>query len=44
VAQEIAIMADRSDITEEIVRVKSHTLQFQNLLESDDAAGRNIDF
>lgn len=43
-AQEIAIMADRSDITEELVRAKSHILQFQNLLESDDAAGRNIDF
>jgi uncharacterized protein (TIGR00255 family) len=42
--QEIAIMADRSDITEEIVRFKSHILQFQDLLEGDDAAGRNIDF
>jgi len=42
--QEVAIMADRSDITEEIVRFKSHILQFGDLLESDDAAGRNIDF
>jgi uncharacterized protein (TIGR00255 family) len=42
--QEIAIMADRCDITEEIVRFKSHILQFGDLLESDDAAGRNIDF
>lgn len=42
--QEIAIMADRSDITEEIVRFKSHILQFKDLLEGDDAAGRNIDF
>lgn len=44
VVQEIAIMADRSDITEEIVRFKSHILQLQDLLEGDDAAGRNIDF
>jgi uncharacterized protein (TIGR00255 family) len=42
--QEVAIMADRSDITEEIVRFKSHILQFKDLLKSDDAAGRNIDF
>jgi uncharacterized protein (TIGR00255 family) len=42
--QEIAIMADRCDIMEEIVRFKSHILQFQGLLEGDDAAGRNIDF
>jgi uncharacterized protein (TIGR00255 family) len=42
--QEIAIMADRCDIMEEIVRFKSHILQFQDLLEADDAAGRNIDF
>jgi uncharacterized protein (TIGR00255 family) len=42
--QEIAIMADRCDIMEEIVRFKSHILQFQDLLAADDAAGRNIDF
>lgn len=42
--QEVAIIADRSDITEEIVRFKSHILQFGDLLESVDAAGRNIDF
>lgn len=42
--QEVAIIADRSDITEEIVRFKSHILQFGDLLESADAAGRNIDF
>jgi len=42
--QEVAIMADRSDITEEIVRFKSHILQFCDLLDSVDAAGRNIDF
>lgn len=43
-SQEIAIMAEKSDITEEIVRFKSHILQFGDLLQSIDAAGRNIDF
>ena len=42
--QEVAIMAEKSDITEEIVRFKSHIHQFGDLLKSIDAAGRNIDF
>jgi uncharacterized protein (TIGR00255 family) len=42
--QEVAIMAEKSDITEEIVRLKSHIHQFGDLLKSIDAAGRNIDF
>lgn len=43
-AQEVAVMADRCDITEEIVRMGSHILQFEGLLKSDDAEGRKIDF
>lgn len=43
-SQEIVIMAERSDITEEIIRLKSHISQFYDLLKSDDAVGRNIDF
>jgi len=43
-AQEVAIMADRCDITEEIVRMQSHIGQFEALLKSDDAEGRKIDF
>jgi uncharacterized protein (TIGR00255 family) len=43
-SQEVAIMAEKSDITEEIVRFKSHILQFGDLLMSIDATGRNIDF
>jgi uncharacterized protein (TIGR00255 family) len=43
-SQEVAIMAEKSDITEEIVRFKSHVLQFGDLLMSIDASGRNIDF
>ncbi|MFO7570197.1 MAG: YicC/YloC family endoribonuclease [Smithellaceae bacterium] len=43
-AQEVALMADRSDITEEIVRMQSHISQFRELLQSDEAQGRKIDF
>jgi len=42
--QEIAIMADKSDISEEIVRLSSHLHQFREMLESDDAIGRKMDF
>lgn len=43
-AQEVAILADRCDITEEIVRMGSHIGQFEALLESEEAEGRKIDF
>ena len=42
--QEVAIMAEKSDITEEIVRFRSHIEQFSELLAGGDAAGRKIDF
>ena len=42
--QEVAIIAEKSDITEEIVRLKSHIVQFGDLLKSTDVVGRNIDF
>jgi uncharacterized protein (TIGR00255 family) len=42
--QEVAIMAERSDITEEIVRFRSHIGQFTDLLGIEDGAGRKIDF
>lgn len=43
-AQEVAIMAERTDITEEIVRLRSHLGQFEVLLHSDESEGRKIDF
>jgi uncharacterized protein (TIGR00255 family) len=43
-AQEVAFLADRSDITEEIVRARSHLKQFRDYLLSDDAVGRRLDF
>jgi uncharacterized protein (TIGR00255 family) len=44
IAQEAAIMADRSDISEETVRARSHIEQFRQLLEDDEAAGRKLNF
>ena len=41
---EVAIFADRVAINEEIVRLKSHIKQLQELLESDEPIGRKIDF
>ncbi len=42
--QEIAIMIERSDITEEIVRIKSHLKSMQGLIASDEAIGKKMDF
>jgi uncharacterized protein (TIGR00255 family) len=41
---ELAIMADRSDVTEELVRLECHFDQFERLLASDDPIGRRLDF
>ena len=43
-AQEVALLADRSDITEETVRIRSHLQQFLNYLEDGQALGRTLDF
>lgn len=43
-AQEVAIMADKSDITEELVRLRSHIGQFENFLGQSEAVGRRLDF
>lgn len=42
--QEVAMMAEKSDITEEIVRFRSHIAQFAEMLQSEGAVGRKIDF
>jgi len=44
VTQEVAIFAERCDITEEIVRTKSHLKQFRHYMSMDDAIGRRLDF
>ncbi|MEA3454620.1 MAG: YicC/YloC family endoribonuclease [Candidatus Caldatribacteriota bacterium] len=41
---EAAIFAEKTDITEEIVRLKSHLIQFNDLLNSEESVGRKMDF
>ncbi|WAC08773.1 MAG: YicC family protein [Thermodesulfobacteriota bacterium] len=41
---EVFLLAERADITEEIVRAKSHLKQCQELLGLSDAIGRKLDF
>lgn len=43
-ATEIALFADRAAIDEEIVRLKSHLVHFNELLEIQEPAGRKMDF
>jgi uncharacterized protein (TIGR00255 family) len=43
-AQEVALFADRSDITEEVVRARSHLDQFRVIMSQDDAVGRKLEF
>jgi len=42
--QELAIYADRGDITEELVRLDAHMLQFQQTIESTQPVGKTLDF
>jgi uncharacterized protein (TIGR00255 family) len=44
VAQEIAKFAARSDITEEVVRFRSHLEHWQALTDSPEPCGRKLDF
>ncbi|MEZ5386792.1 MAG: YicC/YloC family endoribonuclease [Prosthecobacter sp.] len=42
--KEIALFADRTDISEELTRAASHVNQFRAYLASDSPAGRSLDF
>lgn len=44
IAQEAAFLADRSDISEEIVRAASHIKQFRTIIYSAEPAGRKLNF
>jgi uncharacterized protein (TIGR00255 family) len=45
IAMEVAIMADRCDITEEVIRLRSHTSQIRDSLKDPEGAvGRHLDF
>ncbi len=43
-AQEVAFFADKSNVTEEVVRIKSHVEQFISATKGELAQGRNMDF
>jgi len=43
-AREVAVFADRADISEEIASLRSHLAQFDKVCERTDAAGRTLDF
>jgi uncharacterized protein (TIGR00255 family) len=43
-AQEVAYLADRSDITEELARLKSHVEQFRSAIETEEEVGKRLDF
>ncbi|WP_289089200.1 YicC/YloC family endoribonuclease [uncultured Veillonella sp.] len=44
ILQEVAIMADKTDISEEIVRFGSHVVQLRNTLNDTEPIGRKLDF
>jgi uncharacterized protein (TIGR00255 family) len=43
-AQEIAYLADRSDISEEITRLRTHLGHFRSILEDEKEVGKRLDF
>jgi len=43
-AQEVVMLAERSDVTEELTRLQSHLGQFRSALKSKEAVGKRLDF
>lgn len=43
-AQEVAYLADKQDISEEIIRLKSHIEQFRGILNEEKEVGKRLDF
>ncbi|MFH0731232.1 MAG: YicC/YloC family endoribonuclease [Pseudomonadota bacterium] len=44
IAQEAAMLADRSDISEELIRARSHLQQFRSIMAEAEASGRKLNF
>ena len=44
IIKEVGLFAERSDISEEIVRLRSHIEQFFSIMELPESAGRKLDF
>lgn len=43
-AQEVAFLSDRSDISEEIARLKTHIVHFRSIMEEEKEVGKRLDF
>jgi len=43
-ARELALFAEKTDVSEEISRLRSHSGQLRSIIESDGAAGRKLEF
>jgi uncharacterized protein (TIGR00255 family) len=43
-AQEVAYLADRSDISEETSRLRAHIIQYRKIISEDDELGKRLDF
>ena len=43
-ARETAILADRCDISEEIVRLRAHLSQYHEIIDEPQSAGRKLEF
>lgn len=44
IAQEVALLADKADVSEETTRMRSHCDQFEEALDADEPTGRRLDF
>ena len=42
--KEVALFAERSDISEEVVRLRSHFEQFESIMELPESSGRKLEF
>lgn len=44
IAIEVAVLAEKGDVTEEVVRLKTHLDHLEELLDAEDPVGRRLDF
>ena len=44
IIKEVAVFADRVDISEEVVRLKTHIEQFRKVIAASESQGRKLDF
>ncbi|MDG3002317.1 YicC/YloC family endoribonuclease [Paludisphaera mucosa] len=42
--REVAILADRSDVSEELVRLRAHLEQYEEILDGPESGGRKLEF